>query len=112
MWFSFGKNLGKYIKYVRDRTESSANGSKPLIFVPVSSADEAAVAVEEWKVDAIVAQGTFLLQLLTQKLLTRSIAQVLNLGDMVFARQLHFSPYSLRFWKGFKTGPLYLLQAD
>ncbi|KAH8832574.1 2-nitropropane dioxygenase [Flagelloscypha sp. PMI_526] len=57
IWFSFGKNLGKYIKYVRDRTESSANGSKPLIFVPVSSADEAAVAVEEWKVDAIVAQG-------------------------------------------------------
>lgn len=57
VWFSFGKTVSKYVEYVRHQTKDLAPASRPLIFVPVSTAEEAVIAVSHWKVDAIVAQG-------------------------------------------------------
>ncbi|GAW10001.1 2-nitropropane dioxygenase [Lentinula edodes] len=52
-WFAFGRNLGKWIQYVRDKSPEKC----PLIFVQVNSLDEAVHAVENLKADVIVAQG-------------------------------------------------------
>ncbi|KAF8825961.1 hypothetical protein HHX47_DHR6000744 [Lentinula edodes] len=52
-WFAFGRNLGKWIQYVRDKSPEKC----PLIFVQVNSLDEAVHAVENLKADVIVAQA-------------------------------------------------------
>lgn len=52
-WFAFGRDLGKWIQYVRDKSPEKC----PLIFVQVNSLDEAVHAVEHLKADVIVAQG-------------------------------------------------------
>jgi len=55
IWFSFGSDLGKYIKKVRNYEAGKEH--KTLVFVIVSSLADALRAVDEWKVDAIVVQG-------------------------------------------------------
>lgn len=55
VWFSFGENLPKWIQFVRDHDR--ANGAQTIIFVQVSSVGDALVAIHDWKVDVIVAQG-------------------------------------------------------
>ncbi|KAJ3745563.1 2-nitropropane dioxygenase [Lentinula detonsa] len=52
-WFSFGSDLGKWIRYVRE----NSSGKSPLIFVQVNSLEEAVYAVENLEADIIVAQG-------------------------------------------------------
>ncbi|KAJ3809113.1 NPD-domain-containing protein [Lentinula lateritia] len=52
-WFAFGRDLGKWIQYVRDKSPEKC----PLIFVQVNSLDEAVHAVEYLEADVIVAQG-------------------------------------------------------
>ncbi|KAJ3786520.1 2-nitropropane dioxygenase [Lentinula aff. detonsa] len=52
-WFSFGNDLGKWIRYVRE----NSSGRSPLIFVQVNSLEEAVYAVENLEADIIVAQG-------------------------------------------------------
>lgn len=53
VWFSFGSDIGKWVKYVR----SHSAGQDVLIFVVISTVEEARVATFEWKADVIVAQG-------------------------------------------------------
>jgi len=55
VWLSFGRNLSKWIQFVRDHDK--VTGTQTIIFVQVSSVDDALVAIHDWKVDVIVAQG-------------------------------------------------------
>ncbi len=55
IWFAFGEDLGKYVRQVRE--QEAKREHKTLVFVCVNSVQEARVAVEEWKVDVLVAQG-------------------------------------------------------
>ncbi|KAJ7173849.1 2-nitropropane dioxygenase [Mycena filopes] len=57
VWFAFGENLAQWIQFVRDHDKRSGNGKKTLIFVQISTVKEAVIAVNEWKVDCVVAQG-------------------------------------------------------
>lgn len=52
VWLSFGHNLAQWVKYVRERD------SKLLIFIQASSLEEAKVAIHDWNVDVVVAQGS------------------------------------------------------
>jgi len=54
IWFAFG-DLGKYIKVVHEYDAKREHKTK--IFAIVNSAEEALKAVNEWKVDVVVAQG-------------------------------------------------------
>ncbi|KXN89375.1 Nitronate monooxygenase [Leucoagaricus sp. SymC.cos] len=55
VWLSFSERLPKWIQLVRDH--DAANEKKTLIFVQVPSVEDALVAIHDWKVDVIVAQG-------------------------------------------------------
>lgn len=57
VWFAFGADLGRWVKYVRDFDQKRSNGHNTLVFVQVSSVEESQEAVSQWKVDAVVAQG-------------------------------------------------------
>jgi nitronate monooxygenase len=54
VWFSFGLDLNKWIQYVRD---NERNPGATIIFVQVNSVEEALVAINDWKIDVVVAQG-------------------------------------------------------
>jgi nitronate monooxygenase len=55
VWFAFGDALGRYIAQVR--ASDKENGRKTVVFVIVNSVEEARVAMDEWHVDVLVAQG-------------------------------------------------------
>ncbi|KZT27775.1 NPD-domain-containing protein [Neolentinus lepideus HHB14362 ss-1] len=57
IWLAFGNSLGKWVSYIRDYDQRRADGHKTLIFAQLSSVEEALVAVNDWKVDILVAQG-------------------------------------------------------
>jgi nitronate monooxygenase len=59
VWFSFGAELERWIKFVRDHDSKTKSATEPktLIFIMVSSVDEALIAAQEWKVDVLIAQG-------------------------------------------------------
>ena len=58
VWFSFGEDLGRWIEFVRSHDEKHGKTPKTLIFIQVNSVDDALLAVQKWKVDVLVAQGT------------------------------------------------------
>ncbi|XP_006462105.1 hypothetical protein AGABI2DRAFT_136944 [Agaricus bisporus var. bisporus H97] len=55
VWFSFGQDLEKWIKFVRDY--DAANNRKTIIIVQLSTVAKIQVAIRDWKVDIVVAQG-------------------------------------------------------
>jgi len=55
IWLAYGEDLGKYVRLIREH--DAAQGRKTYLFVNVNSKDEALRAANEWKVDAIIAQG-------------------------------------------------------
>ncbi|CDO75888.1 hypothetical protein BN946_scf184533.g3 [Trametes cinnabarina] len=57
IWLSFGNNLDRWIQYIRNATANIPSVRKPLLFVQVTTVEEALRAANEWKVDVIVAQG-------------------------------------------------------
>ena len=61
VWFAFGPDLGKYVRYVRaEDSRRNAGRARPrntLIFAQVGTVEEARLAVHEWKVDVLVVQG-------------------------------------------------------
>ncbi|KAI5121511.1 hypothetical protein M0805_006548 [Coniferiporia weirii] len=57
VWFAFGVNLGKWVHLVRSIDNRRSSPHKTLIFVLVNTLQEANVAVDEWDVDVLVAQG-------------------------------------------------------
>lgn len=70
VWFSFGEDLGKWVRYVRSydeqrhRDRDQGKGSSPhktVAFVLVNTLEEAKTAVERWDVDVLVAQGAYFL---------------------------------------------------
>ena len=54
VWLSFG-DIGKWVRYIREH--DAAREHKTLVFVVVSSVSEALIAIDDFKADAIVAQG-------------------------------------------------------
>ena len=57
VWLSFGNDLGKWIQFIREFDNKRSDPHKTLIFVLVNHLYEARVAIDEWKVDVLVAQG-------------------------------------------------------
>ncbi|KAL0953411.1 hypothetical protein HGRIS_004648 [Hohenbuehelia grisea] len=57
IWFSFGTEIGRWAQYVRDYDRKLDDGHKTIIFAQIASVEEALVAVRDWKVDVLVAQG-------------------------------------------------------
>lgn len=60
VWFAFGDDLGHWIREFQKldhMKKKSKQTGKTLIFAQVNSVDEAKRAIEEWKVDVVVAQG-------------------------------------------------------
>ncbi|EPQ56409.1 2-nitropropane dioxygenase [Gloeophyllum trabeum ATCC 11539] len=57
IWLAFGNDIGRWVAYVREYDRRQADGHKTLVFVQLSSEEEAAGAVNNWKVDVLVAQG-------------------------------------------------------
>ncbi|KAI0788826.1 2-nitropropane dioxygenase [Abortiporus biennis] len=63
VWLAFGTQIGRWIEYIRKATAVTSRSTEtnyeyvPKIFVQINSLDEALVAINDWKVDAIVAQG-------------------------------------------------------
>jgi nitronate monooxygenase len=55
IWFAFGNDLYKWIKFVRKY--DSDHDRKTLIFTQLALPDDIQTAIHDWKVDAIVAQG-------------------------------------------------------
>ena len=58
IWLSFGEDLGRWIELVRSHDQKTGKSPKTLVFLQVNSVDEALAAVQAWKVDVLVAQGT------------------------------------------------------
>ncbi|EJF64188.1 2-nitropropane dioxygenase [Dichomitus squalens LYAD-421 SS1] len=58
VWLAFGDDVYRWIEYVRSSPANARASHKPLIFVQVTSVEEALLAAKEWKADVIVAQGT------------------------------------------------------
>ncbi len=61
IWLAFGNNLLKWIQFIRKY--DATNNRKTIIFVQLGSVEDAKVAIHDWKVDVIVAQGAFSLAL-------------------------------------------------
>jgi len=57
VWFAFGNDLEKWVKFVRDYDENHNKTDKTLVFIQVNSTQEARIAVEKWKIDVLVVQG-------------------------------------------------------
>jgi nitronate monooxygenase len=57
VWLAFGNNIGRWIEYVRSYDAISGRNQKTVIFVRISSVEEAVTAIHDWKVDVLVAQG-------------------------------------------------------
>ena len=58
VWFAFGDHTNRWLQLVRDHDQRSGANRKTLVFVQISSVDEAEVAIRDWRVDVIVAQGS------------------------------------------------------
>ena len=56
IWLSFGHDLGRWVDYIRDNDKET--GRKTYVFIQVNSLEEALKAVNIWKADVLVAQGT------------------------------------------------------
>ncbi|KZT56806.1 inosine monophosphate dehydrogenase [Calocera cornea HHB12733] len=58
VWLSFGDDLGKWVQFVREADTERGDGRKTLIAIQLGTVEQAKQAVEEWKVDIVIAQGT------------------------------------------------------
>ena len=61
LWLAFGVDLHRWLEYIRTSPANARATHKPLIFLQATSLHEALVAVNEWKVDVIIAQGAYVL---------------------------------------------------
>ncbi|KAJ6522013.1 hypothetical protein B0H10DRAFT_2172166 [Mycena sp. CBHHK59/15] len=48
IWLAFGENLGKWVQFVRDHDTRMGKDKKTVVFVQISTVEEALVAVNEW----------------------------------------------------------------
>jgi nitronate monooxygenase len=63
IWLSYGEDLGKWISYVRERDPRAGTENAVKIFVQISLVEHALMAINDWKVDVIVVQGSLLFTL-------------------------------------------------
>ena len=59
VWFAFGKNLGRWVEFVREFDRNRTNKHNTLIFAQVGSVEDAQIAVNDWRVDVLAVQGKF-----------------------------------------------------
>ncbi|KAG9312901.1 Nitronate monooxygenase-domain-containing protein [Chiua virens] len=57
IWLAFGNKIQEWIKFIRNYDAAHNRIRKTTIFVQVSSVQDALVALNDWKVDVLVAQG-------------------------------------------------------
>ena len=88
IWFAFGVNLAKYVEQVK--VYDSKREHKTLIFVVVSSVEDALRAANEWKVDVIVVQGALITLYLPLRI--SKIPQVSRRAGMEALKLHHYSP--------------------
>jgi len=58
IWLAFGEDIGSWIKRIRSLERDDGTESSVKIFVQVSTVEQALQAVNEWKADVIVVQGS------------------------------------------------------
>ncbi|KAF8159756.1 2-nitropropane dioxygenase, partial [Crassisporium funariophilum] len=58
IWLSFSEDLGRWVKYVRENDPRAGSKDAVTIFVQISSVEQAQLALNVWKADIIVAQGS------------------------------------------------------
>ena len=63
IWLSYGEDLGKWINYVREHDPRAGTENAVKIFVQISLVEHALMAINDWKVDVIVVQGSTVLLL-------------------------------------------------
>lgn len=61
IWLSYGEDLGKWVKYVREHDPRAGTENAVKIFVQISLVEDALMAINDWKVDVIVVQGLIVL---------------------------------------------------
>jgi nitronate monooxygenase len=60
IWLSFGEDLGKWVRYIREK-ERDRGVDRTLIFLQLPTAADAFKASSDWDIDAIVLQGWWIL---------------------------------------------------
>ncbi|KAJ3567902.1 hypothetical protein NP233_g6064 [Leucocoprinus birnbaumii] len=56
IWLAYGSDLGKYVEQIREH--SKRTGHKTRVLVNVNTIDELNRAVNEWKADVVIVQGS------------------------------------------------------
>jgi nitronate monooxygenase len=57
VWFAFGRDIKRWVKFVHDFDAARSIPHKTLVFTQVTSVEEAQSAVLDWKTDILVVQG-------------------------------------------------------
>ncbi|EDR05531.1 uncharacterized protein LACBIDRAFT_191118 [Laccaria bicolor S238N-H82] len=57
IWLAFGNNIKHWVDYIHEHNNKRGHTDRVLIFCPVSSVEQASVAVNEWCADVIIVQG-------------------------------------------------------
>uniref|UniRef100_A0A0W0FZQ2 2-nitropropane dioxygenase n=1 Tax=Moniliophthora roreri TaxID=221103 RepID=A0A0W0FZQ2_MONRR len=80
VWFSFGRDLGKWVQFVREYDQRKPKSHRTVVFVLVNTLQEASSAISDWKITGNEAGGHGLGA--APSLLTL-LPLVLNLSDSV-----------------------------
>ncbi|ESK96404.1 2-nitropropane dioxygenase [Moniliophthora roreri MCA 2997] len=54
VWFSFGRDLGKWVQFVREYDQRKPKSHRTVVFVLVNTLQEASSAISDWKVDVVI----------------------------------------------------------
>ena len=57
IWFSYGEDIGRWVRYVRKHDPRAGGKDAVKIFIQLSTVQELNVAITEWNADVIVVQG-------------------------------------------------------
>ncbi|KAF8899648.1 2-nitropropane dioxygenase [Gymnopilus junonius] len=57
VWFSFGEDLGRWVNHIRKHDPNAGTKDAVKIFIQISTVKDLLLAINAWKVDAIVVQG-------------------------------------------------------
>jgi nitronate monooxygenase len=57
IWLSFGQDIGRWVRYVREHDPRAGSKDAVKLFIQLSTVQELKVAITEWNADVIVVQG-------------------------------------------------------
>ena len=57
VWFSFGEDIGRWVRYIREHDPRAGSKDAVKIFIQLSTVQELKVAITEWNADVISVQG-------------------------------------------------------